>query len=343
MSSSNTRHRIKVYGLWFVIILACAAAVYFILREYAPDGWVESHGLRILIIVIVSTAASFGLRWSIPHFLHVTIRKGKRGKKAKDEMEKRINTLSRVFAFTGTVIIALIASFMVLAELNINIAPLLAGFGVIGVAVGFGAQYLIRDLIGGLFVIMEDQYNVGDVVKISGIAGIVEEINLRRTVLRDLDGIVHFIPNGESGVASNYTREWSRVNLDIEVGYGTDLDYAISVINRVCSEMAEEPYWKEAMIKTPEVLRVNELGSSGIEIKILGDTKTMRQWETMGEIRKRIKKSFDEEGIEIPWPHTKVYFGEEQPVEGRKRAKKKVTKQRKVPRKTLPPDDEFEG
>jgi small-conductance mechanosensitive channel len=241
------------------------------------------------------------------------------------------------------VVIIVIAAFMVLAELNINITPLLAGFGILGVAIGFGAQYLIRDLIGGLFVIMEDQYNIGDVVKISGIAGVVEDINLRRTVLRDLDGIVHFVPNGESGIASNYTREWSRVNLDIEVAYGTDLDHAIAVINHVCTEMAQEPYWKDAIIKTPEVLRVNKLGSSGIEIKIIGDTKPIRQWETMGEIRKRVKKAFDEDGIEIPWPHTKVYFGKEQPGGGRKRAKRPPSPSPETPRQALPPDDQFQS
>lgn len=343
MSSSNTGHRIKVYGVWFIVILACAAALYFILREYAPAGWLGSNGLRILIIAAASTAASFALRWAVPHFLHVTIRKGQKGRKAEGELEERVTTLSRVFSFTGTVVIALIAAFMILAELNVNIAPLLAGFGILGVAIGFGAQYLIRDLIGGLFVIMEDQYDIGDVVKISGIAGVVEDINLRRTVLRDLDGIVHFIPNGESGIASNYTREWSRVNLDIEVAYGTDLDHAIAVINRVCSDMAQEPYWKEALIKTPEVLRVNKLGSSGIEIKIIGDTKPVRQWETMGEIRKRVKKAFDEEGIEIPWPHTKVYFGEDQPGGGRKRAKRPPSPSPETPREALPPDDQFQG
>jgi len=343
MSSKNMGHRIKTYGLWFIIILAVAAALYFILREYAPEGWLASNGLRILIIAAASAAASFALRWAIPHFLHITIRKGQKGKKADQELQERVTTLSRVFAFTGTVVIALIAAFMILAELNINIAPLLAGFGILGVAIGFGAQYLIRDLIGGLFVIVEDQYDIGDVVKISGIAGVVEDINLRRTVLRDLDGIVHFIPNGESGIASNYTREWSRANLDIEVSYGTDLDHAISVINRVCSEMAEEPYWKEAWIKTPEVLRVNELGSSGIAIKIIGDTKPLRQWETMGEMRKRIKKAFDDEGIEIPWPHTKVYFGEESPEPGRGKAKRPPVPPRETPGESLPPDDQFQG
>jgi len=110
-------------------------------------------------------------------------------------------------------------------------------------------------------------------------------------------------------VASNFTKEWARVNLNVSVSYGTDLDHAISVIDRVCAKMTEEPYWKELILKTPAVLRVDNLGDSGIDIKILGETKPIRQWEVMGELRKRIKRTFDEEGIEIPWPHTKVYFG----------------------------------
>jgi small conductance mechanosensitive channel len=164
-------------------------------------------------------------------------------------------------------------------------------------------------VIAGVFIIMENQYRVGDVVKIADISGLVEQINLRRTMLRDLDGIVHVVPNGEIRVASNFTKEWSRVNLNISVSYETDLDRAIAVINRVCQEMAEEPEWAPLIVKTPQVLRVDNLGNSGIELKILGDTKPIRQWDVMGEIRKRVKKAFDEEGIEIPWPHTKVFFG----------------------------------
>lgn len=337
-NNDNDKGLIRTYGLWIIAILVGGLAVYFAARELAPDGWIESHGVRILVIVAASIAACIALRKVTPRALHVTIRKGQKGKRVKEEMQKRTRTLSRVFVFTGTVLIVIIASFMVLAEFNINIAPLLTGLGIIGVAVGFGAQYLIRDIIGGIFVIVEDQYNVGDVVRIGTITGIVEEINLRRTIMRDLDGIVHFVPNGETGVASNYTREWSRVNLDISVAYGTDLDHAIEVTNSVCAEMAKEPYWKEAIIKTPEVLRVNKLGDSGIDIKILGDTKAMRQWETMGEIRKRVKKAFDEEGIEIPWPHTKVYFGE---TRGRKGRKGKPLPPREGPPDVLPPDDDF--
>jgi small-conductance mechanosensitive channel len=167
----------------------------------------------------------------------------------------------------------------------------LAGAGVVGIALGFGAQSLVKDIIAGLFVIMENQYRVGDVVKVADVAGLVEAINLRRMVLRDLDGVVHVVPNGEIRVASNFTKEWSRVNLNISVAYGTDLDRAIAVINRVCQEMAAEPDWAPIILKTPQVLRVDNLGDSGIELKVLGDTKPMRQWDVMGEIRKRVKKA----------------------------------------------------
>jgi len=128
-------------------------------------------------------------------------------------------------------------------------------------------------------------------------------------VLRDMDGIVHHVPNGEIRVASNFSRHFSRVNLDISVAYGTDLDFAINVINRVCKEMAEEKEWSKVIRTVPQVLRVNKLGDSGIEIKIIGDVKPLEQWRIMGEMRLRLKKAFDTHGIEIPWPHTKVYFG----------------------------------
>jgi small-conductance mechanosensitive channel len=230
-----------------------------------------------------------------------------------EEVGKRSNTLTRVLSDSGQVFVILIAVFTILAELNINIAPILASAGVIGIAFGFGAQSLIKDLIAGLFIILENQYRVGDVVKISEVSGLVEAINLRRTVLRDLDGIVHIVPNGEIRVASNYTKDWSRVNLNVSVAYGEDLDRVIPVINRVGKELAEDPQWAPLILKAPEVLRVDDLGASGVEIKILGDTKPIRQWDVAGELRKRLKKAFDVEGIEIPWPHTKVYFGKQSP------------------------------
>ena len=275
--------------------------------------WLVSHGTRILIILLIGAILYYVLRKVIPSALHLTVRRRGKGKKAEEEAEKRIQTLSRIFMGTGVVVITIAAGFMILSELGINIYPLLAGFGVIGVALGFGAQYLIRDLIAGFFILVENQYNIGDWVRVAGIDGSVQEINMRRTVLRDFDGTVHVVPNGEIKTASNYSKEWARANLNISVAYGTDLDHAIAVINRVGEEMAKAEHWRSLIKSPPQALRVDNLGDSGIEIKVLGQTKPIRQWEVMGELRKRIKNAFDEEGIEIPWPHTKVYFGDAPP------------------------------
>ena len=147
-------------------------------------------------------------------------------------------------------------------------------------------------------------------VRIADTAGLVEQINLRRTVVRDLDGILHHVPNGEVRVASNFTRHWSRANLNISVAYKEDLDRVMSILKKIWEEMAEDPEWGQFIIsKTPSFLRVDEFGDSGIIIKLAGETQPIKQWDVMGELRRRIKRVFDEQGIEIPWPHTKVYFG----------------------------------
>lgn len=298
--------------------------------------WLVSHGVRILIILIISAALYIVLRRLVPLLLKQTVKKRGKSKKAEDEAEKRVQTLARIFMGTGAVLIVLTAGFMILSELGINIYPPLAGFGVIGVALGFGAQYLIRDLIAGFFVLVENQYNIGDWVSIAGIDGSVQEINMRRTVLRDFDGTVHVVPNGEIKTASNYSKEWARVNLNISVAYGTDLDHAIAVINRVGTEMAKAEHWRSLIKSPPQALRVDNLGDSGIDIKVLGETKPIRQWEVMGELRKRIKQAFDEEGIEIPWPHTKVYFGTTPPP----RAPTEEPAPPIPPSEILPPDEE---
>lgn len=274
--------------------------------------WLDTHGIRVLVIIIIAVALYLLLR----HFTPLVIKRHvsrQMKKQSKAEIQKRVTTLSSVLVTAGTIIIVIFAIITMLPEFGVNIAAMLAGLGIVGIAVGFGAQSLIRDFLAGIFILLEDQYRVGDVAKIAGIAGLVENIGLRRTILRDLDGIVHSIPNGEIRVASNFTKLYSRVNLNISVAYGEDLDRVIEVINRVCKEMAEEPKWSADFVSTPKVLRVDNLGDSGIDIKILGDTKPMRQWDIMGELRLRIKRTFDKEGIEIPWPHTKVYFGNNPP------------------------------
>ncbi len=270
--------------------------------------WLIEHGISILIIVVVGAVLWFALNKLLPPIVRRAIARTK-DKESKEAMEKRTNTLVSIFKGIGRVFIVLVVIMMILPELGVDIVPLVAGLGIAGFALGFGAQYLIRDLIAGIFIILENQYRVGDVVRVADISGLVEEITLRKTVLRDLDGIVHHVPNGEIRAASNFTRRFARVNLNISVAYDTDLDHAISVINRVGQELAEDAKWRKVIKSPPQVLRVDNLGDSGIDIKILGDVKPIEQWAVMGELRLRLKKTFDAEGIEIPWPHTKVYFG----------------------------------
>jgi small conductance mechanosensitive channel len=248
------------------------------------EQWFLEHGSRIFIILLVGIVLWLGAKRFLPALVHRSMARPTRGE-SRIGRKKRGDTLVGVFMGLGKIIIVVIVAFMILGELNINIAPILAGLGIVGIAVGFGAQYLIRDLIAGVFILL--------------------------AVLRDLDGIVHHVPNGEIRVASNYTRRFSRVNLDVSVAYSTDLDHAISVINRVGQELAEDEQWKERIIKPPQVLRVNKFGDSGIDIKILGDVQPIEQWAVMGELRLRLKKAFDEAEIEIPWPHVKLFFGEQ--------------------------------
>jgi len=274
--------------------------------------WLQVNGIRVGIIIVLGLVGYLVVKRMVPRLVRRTIVLRMKDKPAS-AITKRSKTISYVITNTIGVVIGIIVLFTILGQVGVNIAPALASLGVVGLAISFGAQSIIKDVINGLFILIEDQYSIGDVVKVGGIAGLVEEMNLRRTVLRDLDGIVHYIPNSEISIASNLTKEYSRVNLNVSVGYGEDLERVIDVVNRVCSQMSEEPEWKEKIIKTPQVLRVDALGDSGIEIKILGDTRPSMQWEVMGEVRRRIKTAFDREGIEIPWPHMKVYFGNPRP------------------------------
>ena len=270
--------------------------------------WLSQHGGRILLIVAISVALYYLLRHFVPVMIRRTVSRTMKGQRGR-EKKKKADNLSTVFVHTGVVVIAIVAVFTILAEVGVNVAPALAGLGIAGIAIGFGAQSLVKDIFNGLLILLENQYGVGDWVQIAGTVGLVEEIGLRRTVIRDLDGIVHSVPNGEIGVATNFTKEWGRVNMNISVGYGENLDHVIEVINRVGKELAEDSDWASQITQAPHVLRVDAFEDSGIAIKILGETESLSQWSVMGELRLRLKRVFDEENIEIPWPHTKVFFG----------------------------------
>jgi len=318
-------------------------------------NWLLEHGGRILLIIALSLAFYYVLKHFVPAVVkrlltRPSIRRAltkRAAKKLEAEVEKRVNTLTSVFVSTGIVFIIICGLFAILAEIGVNISAALAGLGVVGIAVGFGAQTLIRDLIGGTLILIENQYGVGDWVQVAGIGGLVEEVNLRRTVVRDFDGTVHSVPNGEIKVASNYTKEWARVNMNISVGYGEDLGHVIEIINRVGTEIAEDPAWAPLILKAPQALRIDAFEDSGIAIRVLGETKQMQQWAVMGELRLRLKKAFDEENIEIPWPHTKVFFGNAPgEISSKEHVEQKPPSPQPSKRKrptVLAPEDEGEG
>lgn len=267
--------------------------------------WLLSQGLRIMIIVIAAYILNIILSRIISRTVRVAVVPD--NTLSKEAEKKREDTLIRIFNGVLKVVIMLLALLMILQESGIEIAPLLAGAGIVGLAVGFGGQYLIRDLISGMFIILENQYRIGDVVNINSTGGMVEDISLRMTTLRDLNGTVHHIPHGEIKIISNLSKKFSRVNIDIGVSYNSDLEKVIEVINRTGRELAEDPYFKEMIISPPKFLRVDEFADSAIIVKILGDTKPLKQWEISGELRKRIKFAFDREGIEIPFPQRVIH------------------------------------
>jgi len=276
------------------------------------------HGTRIGVLVLLVLLASWSARRTIPPAVRLALARQRaedmeRAEEAiaLEEQAKRSTTLSHVLVRVVDVTAILLAATIALGEAGFQLGPLIAGAGVVGLAIGFGAQTLVKDVLGGVFILLENQYAAGDVVDIAGIGGSVQSVNLRRTVLRDIDGILHTVPNGDVRVSSNLTRSFARVNLDISVGYGEDLDRVRAVIDAAGAELAGDADWAERILEAPKVLRVNALADSGVELKVLGTVRPMKQWEVAGELRKRIKEAFDREGIEIPFPHRVVVVREE--------------------------------
>jgi len=267
--------------------------------------WLLSHGVKIVLIVI----GAYFLNKILDRFIEKAVRIAvvPDSFSSKDAERKREDTLIHIFSATLKIVLFTITILMVLQEFGVMIGPILAAAGIVGLAFGFGGQYLIRDIISGLFIILENQYRIGDVVSFDNVSGLVEEISLRKTTLRDLDGTVHHVPHGEIKKVSNLTKDYSRVNLDIGISYNSDLEHVISVINQTGNGLAEDPKWSGFIIKPPQFLRVNDFANSSIMIKILGETMPLKQWEVAGEFRKRIKIAFDKEGIEIPFPQMVIH------------------------------------
>jgi small conductance mechanosensitive channel len=219
------------------------------------------------------------------------------------EREKRARTAASLIRTVGTTLVVIVAVMMAFREIGLDITPLIAGAGVAGLAIGFGAQSLIKDIIAGFFILLEDQFHVGDVIQAAGVSGQVEQMTLRMTIIRDLQGTVHFIPNGEIKVVSNLTKEWSRAVLEIGVSYEEDVDRVIALLSEIGRSLAEDESFGKLVLEPPQVLGVEALTDSQVTIRMLTKAVPFKQWEVARELRRRIKTRFDREGIRTPYPH----------------------------------------
>ena len=228
----------------------------------------------------------------------------------KSEVEKRINTLMGILKRLGRLVIWVIFLMIILRQLGLDIAPILAGAGIIGLAIGFGAQELVRDFISGFFILLEDQVRRGDVASINGITGLVDKIELRTIIMRDFSGAVHVFQNGKINSISNLTKEWSAIVLDIGVAYKEDVDTVMRIMKEVGEELQNDEKFKDMLIEPVDVLGLNEFAESSLKIKVRIRTVPLSQWMIGREYRRRLKYAFDENNIEIPFPHRTIYWGE---------------------------------
>ena len=262
--------------------------------------------LILVVALIAIRLARLSVRGIVKALLDREASEGTAQELSAVELKKRMDTLDSLGGRTLQSFIVVIAGLMILGQLGLDIGPAIAGLGVVGIAVGFGAQSLVKDYLNGALILIENQFGKGDVIRAAGVAGSVEDFTLRRTTLRDLDGVVHTIPNGEIRVASNLTRVWSRINQDVTVAYGTDIDRAIEVVDNVGREMAGDPAWKRRVLEAPRVERVEALSEYGVTLKILGTVRAADQWSAGGDFRKRLLAAFKTHGIEIPRPQRVV-------------------------------------
>lgn len=228
----------------------------------------------------------------------------------EEEVRKR-ETVTSVVRWTVKLVVITGGVFSILREVGLDLAPLLAGAGIVGIVVAFGAQNLMKDFLGGAFAIAEQQYAVGDWVRMAGVEGTVERVTLRMTALRDLHGNLHIVPNGHDGVVTNETHTWARAMLDVEVAYKENVDRVMAVLHDLGQEMGRDEVWGPRLLEPLEVLGVQALGESGISIRIYVKTSPMDKFITVRELRRRVKNRFDAEGIEIPFPHRSVYMRSE--------------------------------
>ena len=280
--------------------------------------WLTTGGLRV-VLILVGALVLVRLATFVTRRVEQAFEDN--DPSTMNEREKQAATLGKVIRNLTRILVWGIALMMVLKELGIDIGPILAGVGLMGLAVGFGAQSLVKDFLAGMFVLIENQYNVGDVIRAAGASGAVEKITLRATTLRDLEGNVHIIPNGIIDVVTNKTRQWSRFVLDIGVAYKENVDEVMVVLKEIGDELAADAKFSSMITAPLEVLGVQDFADSAVIIRVMFTTQPVKQWTVGREFRRRVKNTFDAKGIEIPFPHTTIYLGDAAPMDGVMRVK----------------------
>jgi small conductance mechanosensitive channel len=271
--------------------------------------WLTTSGIKVFGILIALIILSQMSKW-IVKWLEKFI--PEKDPLQATEAKKRAHTLGNILRHALIIVIYFIALLMILGELGIQLGPLLATAGIGAIAIGFGAQSLVKDVISGFFIILENQYRIGDAIEAAGVSGLVESVSLRRTVLRDLEGKVHTIPNGEIKIVSNLSKEWARSVLDVGISYREDVDHVIDLLEQIGRELAAEEPWKSAILEPLQIFGVERFEDSQLVIRMVVKTVPLKQWEVGRELRKRIKNRFDEKGIQIPFPHRVLIWGDEQ-------------------------------
>ncbi len=265
--------------------------------------WLKTHGLTILVTIIL---ASVGLI-----VLHVVVRYLKYRIQSLDDVEgsmldKRTATIARVVWTTGAVVITGTAILVILDELGIPIFPVMASVGFVGLTLGLGAQTLVKDMISGLFILIENQCTIGDVVEIAGVSGTVESITLRKTTVRDLFGTLHHIPNGEVRTVANRSRDWSRAIVDVGITYDADIDKAIETLQQIGQTLAKESPFAKAVIEAPVVTGIEGLDEAAVRLRIMVKTEPGAEWSVERYLRRQIRLDFARQDVDIAFPSCQI-------------------------------------
>lgn len=258
---------------------------------------------RVLLILLL---AAIALRL-IPRLIS-RLRRALQERQDSAEDARRIHTLSRVIRYVVTVAVTVVTGIVILGEFGISVAPILGAAGVVGIALGFGAQSLVKDYFAGFFLLLENQIRIGDVVEAGGKAGVVEELTLRYLRLRDYEGSVHYIPNGAVSVVTNKSLGFAYAVIDAGIAYGEDIDRAIAVMRRVGEELREDAAFSAKILDAMEVAGVDRWADSAVVIRCRFKVVPLEQWNVRRECLRRLKMAFDREGIEIPFPHVKLVY-----------------------------------